>query len=979
MQSAHGRHAVGASIIALVLSLPTFGQTQQLHQRIDAASPVVMESLVSEPAEDGLLLRRLSLDLRGVVPTRAELDAFVADQSPDRWQRWVHSFTEDPLCDEHLVTFLDRTLMMRRPHAQVDRASWLNYLREQVANNTPLDQLAKQILYSPWWTKDGRAVQKFYLDRGGDPHLITRDLGRVFLGRDLQCAQCHDHPLVDGYKQIDYHGLLAFVSPGSLAEATYKDAEGKEQKMQLYIEKAAGDAAFESVFEKGVPFRSGPRLPQRPEHFESYVLPDSRYAPEAPVGSIAGVNLPPKQSRRQLLSEQLSSRENREFVGNWANRIWAMMFGQGIVHPVDMHHPANPPTNPTLYALITDGLIELDMSPRRFMEQLALTEVYRRGTWLKKPVPADASSPVEKVAEHLASLRAQLQSRLAEMSSNKETALAAEKDAEAGYVAARDAWRTAQADRAKIRSELDVVEAAMVDSHKKTKDAEAALAAATKKQSDNASRVGLLDEAAAKLQQSIQLSGAEDAELKQAIAIATQRAEAARTQIAVLEKATADAKSAFDATSANLTAARQKVEEVVARLEPVHQKLIEADKAMVVARQKFALASQLASGLDRDQHHWTQLAKWFEGQDALVQLQSGIDENIRGLSAIQSQIAAAMQTLSNSQAQLAAAIPARETAREQLAKSNEAKERHMDELKQLQQTLDGLAVSEKLVAAKDPLEGARRSIEMELETRRSQVGQFQAAIDAAQQAFTSSINLVADREKVVQAEEATVAQLNRQVAEKNSAIEALRSELASKRSAVDELWTSVGNEAASQMIIASMTPLSPEQLCWSTLRVSGQLDAYIQNEMNELEKAAPLAADADATTRLARKRQAVRQAFDKLRGYADIYVSLYASGPDKTQDDFFASADQALYVANAGSVFGWSAPGNNNAAQQAAGLTDPQQIATTLYWNLLCRQPTAEEVSLVAQQLAAAGDQKVAVLQEMAWGLIASVEFRFCK
>ena len=69
-----------------------------------------------------------------------------------------------------------------------------------------------------------RPAAKFYLDRDGDPNLLARDIGRLFFGRDLQCAQCHDHPLVDDYLQADYYGLMAFVNRGVL----FDDAKDKK-------------------------------------------------------------------------------------------------------------------------------------------------------------------------------------------------------------------------------------------------------------------------------------------------------------------------------------------------------------------------------------------------------------------------------------------------------------------------------------------------------------------------------------------------------------------------------------------------------------------------------------------------------------------------------------------------------------------------------------------------------------------------------
>ena len=101
--------------------------------------------------------------------------------------------------------------------------------------------------------------------------------------------------------------------------------------------------------------------------------------------------------------------------------------------------------------------------------------------------------------------------------------------------------------------------------------------------------------------------------------------------------------------------------------------------------------------------------------------------------------------------------------------------------------------------------------------------------------------------------------------------------------------------------------------------------------------------------------------------------------PDKTQDDYFASADQALYVANGGSVFAWAGPGNNNPTQVATTLDDPSEVARVLYWSYLCRQPTSDEIAMVTEQLDSAGDQRNAIIQEMAWSLLASAEFRFTR
>ncbi len=955
---------------------PASPAAEPLFNRIDRLLVPEIELLSASEAEPGQALRRLSLDLRGVVPTREELDAFVADTAADRWTRWVEKFLADPLCDEHLVTFLDRTLMLRRSHVQVDRMAWINYLREQVAADTPIDTLVKQLLFSPWWNRDHRAAQKFFLDRGGDPNLITRDLGRILLGRDMQCAQCHDHPIVDDFKQIDYHGLLAYVSTSSLAEVTYKDAEGKDQKVQLYVERAAGDAPFESVFDKGVPFRSGPRLIEQAEQFEEYLMPDARYVAEAPAGSLAGGTVPPKVSRRQTMAEQLAARTNRAFVANWSNRLWSLAFGQGLVQPLDMHHPHNPPSHPALFELITDGLLENDMRPRAFLKQLTLSQAYRRGGITRLEALA-TGTPNPSADTQLVAVRTTAAAKLAEANANAAALAATESEALKAYEAARDAWRAVQGERAKLRAELDAAEAAMLAAKKKSTDAGALLAAAQKRQADTAARIGLLDESAAKLQQAATLAGGEDAELKQAIAVAKQRADAARASLPEVEKSVADTKAAVDATAPELAATTAKVQEVVAKLQPVHQSLAAADAAMVASRTKWSAACRALKVNEKALQRHEQVLAWLDGKESCLRLNNELIAATENASKIESELPAANELIAAAQAQLTVAQAAEQTAASELNKANESLARHAAEIAQLQQSFDTLAASVKLVSKTEPLAAAQTAITTELEARRTQMGALQTAIDAAKQVVAAAAATTLSRTQELAAHQATRKTIDERLAAARAAVTAQEAALNAAKTTLNEKWASINADATRQLAVAPLQALTPEQMCWSTLRATGVFDAYVRIEAAELEKQTPLPADADANSKSVRYRQAVRSAIDKLRGNADVYVSLYASGPDKTEDDFFASADQALYTANAGNVFAWAGPGNNNVTQQAIALTDNAEIARVIYWSILARLPSPEETKLVNDQIVAAGDGRNAVIQEMVWGLLASAEFRF--
>src|SRR4029079_6908678 len=192
-----------------------------------------------------------------------------------------------------------------------------------------------------------RAGAKFLLDRDLDPTNVTRDLARVFLGRNIQCAQCHDPPLIEDYKQEHYYGIQAFLNRSYL----FPDAKAATA---IIAEKAEGDVNFMSVSDKNkTQHTTAPKIPYgkpiaetKPEKGKEY-----KVAPAANVRPI------PTFSRREKLAAALTSPDNPAFARNAVNRIWAMMMGRGIVNPVDLDHGSNPPSHPELLNLLANEFV----------------------------------------------------------------------------------------------------------------------------------------------------------------------------------------------------------------------------------------------------------------------------------------------------------------------------------------------------------------------------------------------------------------------------------------------------------------------------------------------------------------------------------------------------------------------------------------------------------------------------------------------
>ena len=219
-----------------------------LHERIDALVEAAAPGPVAATASDADFLRRAYLDLNGTIPDAATARAFLDDPAPGKRQALVDRLLSRPQFARHMQRVFDVMLMERRPQKSLPAAEWnvsagewQEYLRKSFSENKPLDQLCREILGADGVDPALRPAAKFYLDREGDANLLTRDVGRLFFGRDMQCAQCHDHPLVDDYVQADYYGLMAFVGRGVLFDS-------KPEKKVYYAENADGEVNYKSVF-----------------------------------------------------------------------------------------------------------------------------------------------------------------------------------------------------------------------------------------------------------------------------------------------------------------------------------------------------------------------------------------------------------------------------------------------------------------------------------------------------------------------------------------------------------------------------------------------------------------------------------------------------------------------------------------------------------------------------------------------------------
>lgn len=363
------------AILALALALVGMpaAAAEPLHERIDrliAAGSKDYDKHAAPLAADAEFLRRVTLDLTGRIPTAADARAFLADKEPDKRVELIDRLLASPDYPRRMQDYWDVALMDRRRDVHVPRPAWEEFLRTAFAENRPFDQLVRDILSADGSDPKTRPAAKFFLDRDLDQTVLTRDVARLFVGRNFQCCQCHDHPLVDAYKQDHFYGIQAFFVRASL----FPDAKAPTA---VIAEKADGEANFSSVFDKAKTQKTtAPRMPgQKP-----LTDPKAEKGKEYKVAPAKGVKPVPAYSRLSQLAAAVTSPDNAAFRRTAANRLWAFLMGRGLVHPLDFDHPDNPPSHPELLSLLADEFAAHKFDVKWLLREIALSQTYQRSS-----------------------------------------------------------------------------------------------------------------------------------------------------------------------------------------------------------------------------------------------------------------------------------------------------------------------------------------------------------------------------------------------------------------------------------------------------------------------------------------------------------------------------------------------------------------------------------------------------------------------
>jgi hypothetical protein len=217
-----------------------------------------------------------------------------------------------------------------------------NWLRRKFSDNLRYDRIVDEFLVATGGGAAGPAL--YFTSLELKPEKLAASTARIFLGLQIECAECHAHPF-DHWKQEDFWGYAAFF-----ARLEQQDQRGPMEVTLVDLDRG------------------------------EVTLPDTETVapPRYPGGRLAKED--DLSNRRQLLSMWMSSRDNAYLKKAAVNRVWSHLFGRGLVEPVDDIGPHNPASHPGLFDELTDYFVKIGFDWKELLRTLANTKAYQRSS-----------------------------------------------------------------------------------------------------------------------------------------------------------------------------------------------------------------------------------------------------------------------------------------------------------------------------------------------------------------------------------------------------------------------------------------------------------------------------------------------------------------------------------------------------------------------------------------------------------------------
>ncbi len=365
-----------------------------IEQAVDHYVDAALQTATIQPApqaDDATLVRRLTLDLVGRIPTVNETAAYLGNSESDKKVKLVDRLLASPAFARHqaqeFFTFLHS---QDDPRRAARRTPLYDYLLASFRENRGWDRMFRDLLLPDEKSPAMRGANEFLKSRIRDLNRLSIDASTVFFGVNVSCAQCHDHPHVTAWTQDHFYGMKGFFartvdSGGFLGERDFG--------LVKYLPNKKTETIAPVMFLTGKSLEApGLKEPSKEERKQEQDRLDEAKRKKAPPA-------PPRFSlRAKLVETALAPGQNDFFARAAVNRVWHRLFGRGLVMPLDQMHLENPPSHPELLQWLARDLVEHKYDLRRLVRGLALSKAYARGSrWNSPQTPPEKLFAVAQV------------------------------------------------------------------------------------------------------------------------------------------------------------------------------------------------------------------------------------------------------------------------------------------------------------------------------------------------------------------------------------------------------------------------------------------------------------------------------------------------------------------------------------------------------------------------------------------------------
>jgi len=302
----------------------------------------------SSPADDATMIRRLTIDICGTLPTSDEVREYLADTGNNKYSRLIDRLLERPEYASYFALKWADILQNRGAGYSTSRqregtALFSGWIRDSIAANKPYDQFVSEIITASG-SQELNPPTIWYRTVRESPEYVE-SVAQAFLGVRIQCAQCHHHP-TERWTQSDYFGLAAVFSRVG-RKGGFADAEVPTN--EIIFVKSRGNVTHP---------QTGEALAPKPLGYPAFDL---------------DIHADPRRD----LARWMTDAENPFFARTMVNRTWAHFLGRGMIHPIDDARSTYPPSNPELLEAMSNEFITGGFDVNQLIRTIVGSYAYR--------------------------------------------------------------------------------------------------------------------------------------------------------------------------------------------------------------------------------------------------------------------------------------------------------------------------------------------------------------------------------------------------------------------------------------------------------------------------------------------------------------------------------------------------------------------------------------------------------------------------